>query len=306
LVERGLLAGRVIWFYLGKLVWPADLTFIYPRWEIDAGATWQWLPPAGVGVLVVGLWFIRARSRGPLAAFLLFVGSLFPVLGFFNVYPFQYSFVADHFVYLPSLAVIALVAAGLTCLVASWPQAGRLAAAAVLLATCGGLVWTHCRRFRDNETLFRITVQRNPVCWMAHNNLGKELLGDRTRLPEAIACFERALQLRPDYFEAHNNLGLALTQAGRPAEAVPHLEAALRLKPAAHQAHNNLGIALAGSGRAGAALEAFRHAAALNPASPNIQENWGKALLLLGRQREAEERFAHAARLRAATPPGSK
>ncbi|MDI1318806.1 MAG: hypothetical protein PSW75_01255, partial [bacterium] len=106
-LQRCLLAGRVVWFYLGKLAWPADLIFIYPRWTIDTAVWWQWLfPLAGLALLGGLAWWSR-QSRGPLAAALLFGGTLFPVLGFVNVYPFVFSFVADHFQYLASLAVFA-------------------------------------------------------------------------------------------------------------------------------------------------------------------------------------------------------
>jgi len=81
----------------GKLAWPADLTFIYPRWGIAPDEPLAWLPLAGVAGLTGLLGWWRTRSRAPLAAWLLFTGTLFPVLGFFNVYPFIYSFVADHF-----------------------------------------------------------------------------------------------------------------------------------------------------------------------------------------------------------------
>ncbi len=99
LVERALIAGRAIWFYLAKLLWPIDLVFIYPRWQVSQGEAWQYLYPAGVVVLLATLWLLRKRSRAPIAALLIFAGTLFPVLGFFNVFPFRYSFVADHFQY---------------------------------------------------------------------------------------------------------------------------------------------------------------------------------------------------------------
>ncbi len=91
LIERGLLAGRVIWFYLGKLIWPADLMFWYPRWTIDASVWWQYLFPAAVAGMTIALAIVARRTRGPLAGFLFFCGTLFPVLGFFNVYPFRFS-----------------------------------------------------------------------------------------------------------------------------------------------------------------------------------------------------------------------
>lgn len=294
-LQRGLLAGRVIWFYLGKLAWPADLTFIYPRWTIESGRWLHWLPLAGAVVLTYALWALRHRSRSPLAAWLLFAGTLFPVLGFFNVYPFLYSFVADHFSYLASLGPIALSAAGLVR--APRPLARTLAVA--LLLVLGVFTWRQSATYRSAELLYRTTLERNPACWMAWNNLGHLQLADRARTAEAIASFEAALRLRPEYPEARGNLGLALTQAGRPAEAVPQLQESLRLKPGVYQMHNNLGIALATSGRPAEALGAFRQAAALNPMLPNIQENWGKALLLLDRREEAAEHFAIANRLRA-------
>jgi tetratricopeptide (TPR) repeat protein len=173
-----------------------------------------------------------------------------------------------------------------------------LAVGFFLVAALGVLTWRQARLYRDNETLFRATVTRNPGCWMAYNNLGRELMRSKARLPEAIATIERAIVLRPDYPEAHNNLGLALTQSGRPLDGIRHLEISLRLKPDSFQTHNNFGIALASSGRAGEALHAFERAATLNPALPNIHENWARALVLLGRKAEADERFAVAAKLR--------
>ena len=67
---------------------------------------------AAVAAVIV-LWCLRRRlGRGPLVAALFFGGTLFPALGFFDVYPMQYSFVADHFQYLASLGVLTLLAAG--------------------------------------------------------------------------------------------------------------------------------------------------------------------------------------------------
>lgn len=301
-VARCLLAARVIWFYLGKLVWPSNLTFVYPRWTVEISDFAAWLPLFAATLVAAWSWRrSRQGSRAPLAVCLLFVGSLFPVLGFFNVYPFIYSYVADHFQYLASLAVIAFTAAGLTRVGARLPSLG--ATSVLLLMALATLTRLQSAMYGDVQTLYRATIARNPDCWMAYNNLGKELLATKATQPEAITCFERALALRPDYFEAHNNLGLVLTQTGRARDGLPHLEEAIRLKPRAPEAHNNLGIALAGTGRVDESLRAFAAAAALNPRLPNIHENWGKALLLLGRKDEANDHFAHAARLRAASQP---
>ncbi|SPE39993.1 Tetratricopeptide TPR_2 repeat protein (fragment) [Candidatus Sulfopaludibacter sp. SbA3] len=104
-VGRLLLAGRVPWFYASKVLWPWDLMFIYPRWRIDPGQWWQYLFPLGMAAVAAVLVVLARRTRGPLAGFLIFAGTLFPVLGFLNVYPFRYSYVADHFQYLACLGI---------------------------------------------------------------------------------------------------------------------------------------------------------------------------------------------------------
>lgn len=299
LLQRALLAARVIWFYLGNLFWPTDLIFMYPRWTISSGEAQAWFYLLGIiAISLLLIWWARTRSRAPLAAWLVFIGTLFPVLGFLDVYPFRYSYVADHFQYLAMLAPISFVVSTAATFSVRLPRGVMTATVSILILGLGVLTWQQSRNYHDAVTLYRVTVKRNPAAWMAWNNLGKELMADPSHRSETVACFERALELRPDYYEAQNNLGLALTQARRPTEAIPHLEAALRLRSDSYQTYNNLGIALASSGRGSEALSMFQRAAELNPTLPNIEENWGKALRLLGRDQEAEIHFTRAARLR--------
>ena len=97
-LDRLLIAGRALWFYIGKLVWPNPIIFTYPRWSIDDSIWWQYIYPVTFLFLIFLLWHWRKNiGRGPLTAILFFAGSLFPALGFFNVYPMRFSFVADHF-----------------------------------------------------------------------------------------------------------------------------------------------------------------------------------------------------------------
>jgi hypothetical protein len=112
--ERLAIAGRAIWFYLGKLAWPDPLVFVYPRWVIDPGRAASYLPALAAAALAALLWRGRhGRLRPVLVAYAVFVVSLFPVLSFFDVYYFRYSFVADHFQYLASMAPLALAGAAL-------------------------------------------------------------------------------------------------------------------------------------------------------------------------------------------------
>ena len=301
---RGLVAGRAIWFYLGKLVWPFDLNFIYPRWTPDAAVWWQWIFPLGALALAGALWALCRRSRGPLAALLFFVGSLFPVLGFVNLYGAFYSFVWDHWQYLPDLGPITLAAAGL---VQDWNWAAIRwrGAGPVLVALLGGvlgaLTWHHCGMFRDDQTLFRATLARNPDAWMAHFNLGGLSLKIPEQEPEAIAQFEAALRIKPDLADAHYNLGTILAKTpDRLPEAIAHFEAALRLTPANATVHYNLGNALANlPGRLPEAIEHYRDALRINPELAEAHYNLGLALLHDPRQiPEAITHFEAALRIR--------
>jgi tetratricopeptide (TPR) repeat protein len=281
LVQRCLLAGRVICFYAGKLLWPRNLTFIYPRWNIDPGEWWQYLFPAGVVALAFGLWLVARRHRGPLAGLLIFAGTLFPVLGFLNVYPFRYSYVADHFQYLAGLGIIVPVASGLA-VAAGWISLGkvsRIAFAAVLLAVLGVLTWRQSGIYRDTETLYRETLVRNPGSWLAHNNLGNSLLEIPGRRAEAMAHFAAALRIKPDYSEAHLSLGNALLQMpGRLADAIAEFETAIRLDPDSERAHSNLGQALLQAGRPQEAIAQLETALRISPGYAEAHNNLGNAL----------------------------
>ena len=291
-LQRCLLAGRVAWFYLGKLLWPADLTFVYPRWTIVPGEGPQWLPLLGVVAVLTALWLRRDRWRGPLAAVLLFGGTLVPVLGFFNVYPFRYSFVADHFQYLASLGVIALIAAGLARAIGRWPGAGTAGAAALVLVLAL-LTARQAGSYRERETLWRTTVARNPGAAMAWVHLGAELI-KQGRHDEAVAAFQRGIQAAAtpwDAADAHNNLGCELMLNGKLATAVEHLERAVTLNPANAEAQNNLGYALRGLGRLAEAIARYEQAVRLRPDYADARNNLGVALADAGRPADALPHF---------------
>jgi tetratricopeptide (TPR) repeat protein len=303
-VERSLIAGRAVWFYLGKLLWPADLIFIYPRWTVSAGIWWQHLFPLALLALAGALWIARTRWRGPLAAWLLFVGTLFPALGFLNVYPFIYSFVADHYQYLASAAVIATVAAGVALGLARlgwWMQPRGNLLCSVLLATLTALTWRQSRMYADVETLWRTTLAKNSACFVAHSNLGNHLL-ETGRVDEAIRHIEIALQLQPRFAPIHNNLGNALQQKGRIAEAATHYAKAVEIRPDLAEAHFNLGAILLQQGHENDAIAAFKKAVELRPEFVKAQNHFGTVLLEKGRVEEAIERFQAALKTRPNDP----
>lgn len=299
LAQRCLIAGRAIWFYLGKLAWPSDLAFVYSRWTVSAGVGWQYLFPLAALLLLAVAWRIRHRSRAPLAALLFFGGTLVPALGFVNVYPFRYSFVADHYQYLASLGPIVLAAACGTVLVrkitfiAIRPRSGA-AMGGVLLIVLGALTWRQSGLYRDEETLWRATAARTPACFVAHSNLGNLYL-QQGRIEESIRASEKALELRPHFTDAIVNLGSALRQQGRTGEAIVLFQKALALQPGFAAAHYNLGLALVEAGRTDDALVHLREAVSLRPRFAMARTSLGKVLLGRGDLEESLVQFQQAA-----------
>jgi tetratricopeptide (TPR) repeat protein len=302
--QRVLLAGRAFWFYAGKLVWPANLTFFYPRWAVNTAAGWQVLYPLAAGVLAVALGYLAQWRKGPLAALLCFVAALFPILGFFDVEWFGFSFVADHFQYLASLGLIIPLAAVLTKGAGRLPAAGRRlapVAACILLATLGALTWRQCGRYRDPVTFYRTAAELSPDSAVAHNHFGAALAVLPGRMPEAIDQFEAALRLSPNFAEIHENLGTALLRdPARITEAVAHLETACRLRPDRKSAHDKLAYALAGiPGRLPEAIGEYQVSLRMDPNDPIVHYAFGLALMLdPNRLADAEAQFKAALRLK--------
>ncbi|HYN41038.1 MAG TPA: tetratricopeptide repeat protein [Thermoanaerobaculia bacterium] len=297
--ERVLVAGRALWFYLGKLVWPSNLVFMYPRWVVDPRSIRQWLFPVAALLVFAGLWWIRRRSRGPLAVALLFAGSLFPALGFFSVYPFRYSFVADHFQYLGAMFVLAGSATGATFLadrlaLGTKTRIGLASATALLLGT---LTWQQAGTYRNAETLYESILAVDHDSWFAHHNLGMRSV-DRGEVAAGIEHLETALRLKGDADEIRFGLALAYSLSGRDAEAVAQYEQAIRTAAPNADAESNFGDLLRRLGRSDEAISHLGRALELDPSHAGALHNLGLTLAQAGRWAEAVEQFDAAVRVR--------
>lgn len=331
-------AGRAVWFYLGKALLPHDLVIVYPRWAVDGASVWSHLPGLLLVAVAVACWRHRDRwGRGWLFAWGYFVAMLLPILGFFNVGAMRYSLVADRWQYFSIIVPIAVVAAGIT---AGWrklggsampaaPWPGRrdwargagtglalYAAATVLLVVLLGTVtWRQCHMYRDLDTLWDVTLTRNPDCAIAHNDVGNRLynegrldeaiahfekalavlpeyemaqynyacaLLDRSDIPGAIDRFERAVRIEPNFGKARYNLGTTLLKQGRLEEAIVHLRSAVTILPKDARAHNNLASAYLQNNQYRAAVRHYEIALDIDPNRASAWNNLGRALLQLG------------------------
>ncbi len=223
--DRVLIAGRALWFYAGTIVLPSKLTFIYPRWEPDASSLVQWMYPIAA-VLVVGFLVLnRSRfGRGPVACVLYFIGTVFPALGFFNVYPMRYSFVADHFQYLAGIGLILLA----TQLLVRAVRVGQIWLIPIPIVL-GILTWLQAHMYRDARTLWETTLRRNPGAWIAHDHLGSIIGTDD--LESAVGHYEMAKRLNPKHVEAYVGMGNVLLTAGLTEQALEQFREGNRVRP---------------------------------------------------------------------------
>ena len=289
LAEKLVLAGKVPWFYLGKLAWPDPLIFIYPRWSLDASSLLSWLPLLGAILALLLLLFLckSPSTRAPFFALAYFLISLFPVMGFFSVYFFRYSFVGDHFQYLASMGPLALAAAAITLglsRIASRRVTGCIVA--TLLIVLGATSWKQSAHYENEESFWRDTIAKNDGCWMALNNLGSLDL-KKGRGDSAIAFFHQSLLLNPRYADAQNNLGQALLRKGDADQAASRFEEALRLNPDHVDANINLSYLLYRSGDVDSSIAHLERALQIQPASADAHNNLGNILWAQRRNGEA-------------------
>jgi tetratricopeptide (TPR) repeat protein len=267
LLQRFCIAGRALWFYVGKLAWPSTLMFMYPRWDVASMGATDLVPWVGF-VAVVGItWWQRHRlTRAPTVALLAFSGSLFPALGFINVFPMKYTFVADHYVYLASLPLLALGVAGASALLSRARVSTRSTGFIVggLAATLGMLSNGHALKFRNEETLWRDTIEENPGAWQARTNLATVLMG-RGELPEAETQLRAALEDNPRGEWTLNNLGLVLAAQGDLPGAIQLYRRAVTEAPQQPEIHLNLGLALARIGQPSEGKRELTRALELRP-----------------------------------------
>jgi len=331
LVARTLIAGRALWFYAAKLALPWPLAFIYTRWHINVDSPRQFIFPLAAAGVVLSMWLLRHRiGRGPLVAILYFAITLFPALGYFNIYPMRFSFVADHFQHLASIGLTTLAAVGLAKLTTRFPRMGTTISA-ILLLTLMVLTFYQCTIYHNTQTLWRDTMRKTPDSWMVYTNLGR-VLESEGRALEAVPYHETALRLAPDLTDTHENVAVgrmlqsrydeaeaefhralaidpafvpALTDLGKleyfdrhdSAEAERYFTNALQISPTYAPANYAYGVLLEQRGKLAEAAEHYRLAAHDFPDDFDTEYDLGSVLLKLRRPSEAIDPLRAATRL---------
>jgi protein O-mannosyl-transferase len=311
--QRVVLAGRAIWFYVGKLFVPVQLTFLYPKWTLDGGNVVQYLPAVAAGFVVAALWVVHKKlGRGVVVGVSAFVVCLLPALGFFDQAPMRFTFVADHYAYLATVPLIALVvAAGARAIGrAKLPESrGRAAigVSLIVLVVLGSMSWMRAHVFGDNVSLWEDTAAKNPDAWFVRVRYAGALgaRGEEERdggdadayakdLDLALEQGLRAEGMNPADAETQSILGRIYLQQKKPQLGIEHLTRATELDPNLFEAWQDLAAALLSQNRNQEAIAKLDEALRLEPRSSAVHRLLGEAYAGLGDDERAmsEQRVA--------------
>jgi tetratricopeptide (TPR) repeat protein len=305
-LQRLAQAGFAVWYYVEKTFFPAG---VYPMYDLPMQfSPWEPVYVAGFfGALIVTAALVAFRRRLPaaLAAWVYYLALIAPVSG---IAQSGSQMVADRYTYLACLGWTLLAGAAAAALwrarLRKEPLGRYLAAAAALgvLLTLAVITRRQIAVWRDSGSLYAYVIANTPrPSRIAFNNLAG-LLAERGQYEEAIAYYNRALAISPDYDEARVNLGNALAAQGKTDEAIAQYREALRVNPNSMVAHHNLGLAMIRQGKLDEALEHYRKAVAINPGFLEGQNNLGLLLAARGQYQEAMEHLQKAIEINPAFP----
>ncbi len=317
-VERVLIAGHVPFFYLSKYFFPHPLLISYPKWDIDPSQWTQYLPLASLfGVAFCCLWKFQSWGRPLFVGLGAFFVALIPVSGLFQAAWFQFSYVTDHWSYLPGIAVL-ILAVGLTKrLIKLLPllfknfkitsmQYGRNYSGSkrlmVLLGSlpilaCGGLTWLHSQAYKDETSLWNATLKYNPTAWWPNYNLGTAALENKD-FETAIRYLSVGLKDRSTHAKALNNRGTAYLELGQYQKAIDDYSQAVLLQPSYLDPYENRGLLFARLKNYERAIQDYTKVIQIDPENPKAYRNRGIVYGEQGRFDQAMQDFSRALRIK--------
>ena len=300
LMEKLALAGSSLAYYLGICLWPVNLLPAYAKWPIDPPSPSLYLPWLILAALVIWAWTMRRTwGRHVLLGLGFFLLFLAPFLGFHWVSYMVFTWVMNHFLYLPCIGLVGIVVAGLEKALELAPKEARpvaLVAAGVVVALLAMGAQRYAALYRDVGTLWGYAVQRDPKSFAAQNQFGV-VLENRGDVAGALEYFRRAVALQPGTPQAILNVGCMLLESGHPAEATDQFRQALKFAPGYALAHYNLGAALANAGHLDEAIAEYQQSLRLQPMDSEAENYLALTLLQAGRKDEALAHFARAVRI---------
>jgi len=282
--------------YMRQMVWPQGLIafYLYPTSFNPIEITLEALLLAAFSGLAI--W---QRQRRPWIAFgwFWFLGTLVPVIGIVKTGAFAR---ADRYTYIPLVGLFLILAWALAEIAGNDDKRRRLAslAAATVVTICAVLTFVQIGQWAGTVPLFSRMIEIGGTeNALAHYNLGLGYYDAQKTEPnpevahadllKAEAEFRQAFRIRPDYCQAHNNLGIVLMLLGRDEESFQNFEIAARLDPTHVPALDNYGHGLMMRGRYPEAEVVLRRAITLAPGDTRAHFSLADTYALSGRQDQA-------------------
>jgi tetratricopeptide (TPR) repeat protein len=316
LLSRTAVAGCAVWFYFWKLIWPVNLMFVYPRWNLAAVGPLWFLPGLLLAAITAWAWWScaagtlrvplaggrhteRARYGRPVLMLIVCYGALLlPVLGFVNIYFMDFSLVADHWQYaatiVPCAALAAAVAVG--CVKRTSPAGGASTPPAKSVgcvkrtSPAGGASTPPAKNAGSASGAFHAPYSL--LCSLALLTTLGVLTWRQSRMyANAEVLYRTTIDRNPDCWMVRNNLGVLLAQsADGIGEAIGQYQKALELNPNYAHARNNLGVAYMRCGRFDKAEPEFRKALKIDPDYAEAHNNLG---FVVARRGQIDEAIGH-------------
>jgi tetratricopeptide (TPR) repeat protein len=306
--------------YLGKTIWPTNLSIVYPYQEWSAVE----LAAAGLILAAISLLLIsqRCERKHLVMGWLWFLGMLVPVIGLVQV---GTQAMADRYMYLPAIGLFVIIGWCAAEIAVRWSKQGWIAGASIIsVAICMAITERQLGYWQNSESLFRHALAVTKKNYVAYNNLAfhygqlgelsqaKEcyqaaleinprsqnawadlgvILGMQKITNEAVECYEKALEVSPHMARARVNLASLLVFEGKTNEAFVQLKEAIQSNPELAEAHQNLAAMLAAQGQCDRAREHFVEALRLRPYNPYVHTDFGGMLLKQGKLDEAAAEY---------------
>ena len=267
-VARYSLSGRVenmfvaYCRYLGKAVWPENLTPVYPhpgQWPLATAVL------AALGMIIPGVAVVCLGRRLPylFTGWFWFLGTLIPVIGLVQV---GHQSMADRYAYVPLIGIFIMISWGAAGICARIKLPGRVTAlaAGLVLTACALRSRHQLSYWQNDDTFFSHAIALNPDYARGYLALGY-YFENNGEWDEAVKNYRASIRIDPDNVIAHLNLGVVLQNGGHPEAAAGEYREAVRLAPQIPEVHYNLGCVLANLGRRDEAIGELRQALRLNP-----------------------------------------
>ena len=269
--------------YIGKMIWPLNLTVLYPLREWHPGQVIM----SGLLLLFLSVLAVRVWRRFPYLTigWLWYLGTMVPVIGLVQV---GSQSMADRYTYIPLIGLFIIVAWGMSDISAKLPgqRIAVVVFSSIMLIVFMICAWFQVGHWKNGITLFIHALDVTHNNSIAHCELG-HALDQHGKYDEAIIHYLKALQINPNYEEAHNNLGYNLASQGKFNDAVYHYNEALRIDPKYVKARNNLGTVLARQGKFNDAVYHFSQALQADPNYAGAYYNLGKIFANQGKTEDA-------------------